>query len=39
MSAHMAGQTVEAMARLRTAAAMNLKTVLDGGPVVNELLA
>ncbi len=39
LSAHMAGQTVEAMARLRSAAARNLLTALDGGAVVNELLA
>ena len=39
LSAHMAGQTVEAMARLRHAAATNLLTALDGGPVVNEILA
>jgi lactate dehydrogenase-like 2-hydroxyacid dehydrogenase len=39
LSAHMAGQTVEAMARLRNAAARNLLTALDGGPVVNEILA
>ncbi len=37
MSAHMAGQTIEAMARLREAAALNLKTALDGGAVVNEI--
>jgi hypothetical protein len=35
----MAGQTVEAMARLRSAAARNLLTALDGGAVVNELVA
>lgn len=39
LSAHMAGQTVEAMARLRSAAARNLLTALDGGPVVNEIMA
>jgi len=39
LSAHMAGQTVEAMARLRSAAARNLLTALDGGAVVNELVA
>lgn len=38
MSAHMAGQTLEAMERLRHAAAANLKTALDGGKVVNEVL-
>ena len=39
LSAHMAGQTVEAMARLRGAAARNLMTALDGGAVVNEITA
>lgn len=39
LSAHMAGQTVEAMARLRSAAAHNLLTALDGGTVVNEIKA
>ena len=39
LSAHMAGQTVEAMARLRHAAASNLLTALDGGAVVNEIMA
>jgi len=38
MSPHMAGQTREAMARLREAAAANLLTALDGGAVVNEVL-
>ncbi len=38
MSPHMAGQTREAMARLKDAAADNLLTVLDGGEVVNEVL-
>ena len=38
LSAHMAGQTVEAMARLRSAAARNLLTALDGGAVINEIL-
>ena len=38
MSPHMAGQTKEAMARLREAAAVNLETALDGGEVVNEVL-
>ena len=33
------GQTVEAMARLRSAAARNLLTALDGGAVVNEIRA
>jgi hydroxypyruvate reductase len=39
LSAHMAGQTTNAMARLREAAGANLNTVLDGGPVVNEIVA
>ena len=39
LSAHMAGQTVEAMARLRSAAARNLLTALDGGAVINEIMA
>jgi lactate dehydrogenase-like 2-hydroxyacid dehydrogenase len=39
LSAHTAGQTIESMARLRTAAALNLKTALDGGPVVNEIMS
>ena len=39
LSAHSAGLTIEAMARLRDAAVTNLKTALDGGPVLNELLA
>ena len=39
LSPHMAGQTIEAMARLREAAATNLKTALDGGAVLNEILA
>jgi len=39
LSPHMAGQTVEAMARLREAAGYNLKTVLTGSPVVNELVS
>ena len=39
MSPHMAGQTIEAMARLRSAAALNLKVALDGGAVVNEIVA
>ncbi|MCX7864543.1 MAG: hypothetical protein N2423_05855, partial [Novosphingobium sp.] len=38
LSPHMAGQTREAMARLRHAAARNLLSVLDGGEVVNEVL-
>ena len=37
LSPHMAGQTVEAMARLRVAAARNLEAALTGGPVLNEL--
>ena len=39
LSAHMAGQTAQAMARLRSAAARNLLTALDGGAVVNEIMA
>ncbi len=39
LSPHAAGLTIEAMDRLRAAAATNLKTALDGGPVLNELLA
>lgn len=39
MSPHMAGQTREAMARLREAAAANLETMLDGGEVVNEVMS
>ena len=39
LSAHMAGQTTQAMARLRSAAARNLLTALDGGAVVNEIMA
>ncbi|MDG2004761.1 MAG: NAD(P)-dependent oxidoreductase, partial [Novosphingobium sp.] len=38
LSPHMAGQTREAMARLKHAAAANLITALDGGEVVNEVL-
>ncbi|RYD83852.1 MAG: 2-hydroxyacid dehydrogenase, partial [Sphingomonadales bacterium] len=39
LSPHAAGLTIEAMDRLREAAATNLKTALDGGAVLNELLA
>ncbi len=39
LSAHMAGQTTQAMARLRSAAARNLLTALDGGAVINEIMA
>lgn len=39
LSAHVAGMTVEAMARLRAAAARNLLTALDGGAVVNEIMS
>jgi hydroxypyruvate reductase len=39
LSAHVAGQTVEAMVRLRRAAASNLLTALDGGQVINEIMA
>lgn len=38
LSPHMAGQTREAMARLKDAAAANLLSVLDFGKVVNEVL-
>jgi hydroxypyruvate reductase len=36
---HTGGFTHEAMARLRDAAIRNLSTALDGGPVVNEIMA
>jgi len=39
LSPHMAGQTIEAIARLHEAAATHLKTALDGGAVLNEILA
>jgi lactate dehydrogenase-like 2-hydroxyacid dehydrogenase len=38
LSPHVAGVTVEAMARLRDTAVRNLKTALEGGAVVNEIL-
>jgi hydroxypyruvate reductase len=39
LSPHVAGVTTEAMARLRDTAARNLKTALEGGAVVNEILS
>jgi lactate dehydrogenase-like 2-hydroxyacid dehydrogenase len=39
LSPHAAGVTVEAMARLRDTAVRNLKTALEGGAVVNEILS
>lgn len=39
LSPHVAGVTVEAMARLRDTAVRNLSTALEGGAVVNEILA
>ncbi len=39
LSPHNAGQTHEAMARLRAAAARNLLSALDGGPVINRIAA
>ena len=39
LSPHVAGVTVEAMARLRDTAVRNLKTALEGGAVVNEILS
>jgi lactate dehydrogenase-like 2-hydroxyacid dehydrogenase len=39
LSPHVAGVTVQAMARLRDTAVRNLKTALDGGAVVNEILS
>jgi lactate dehydrogenase-like 2-hydroxyacid dehydrogenase len=39
LSPHAAGLTIEAMDRLREAAATNLKTALDGGAVLNEIFA
>ncbi len=39
LSPHVAGVTVEAMARLRDTAVRNLNTALDGGAVANEILA
>jgi len=39
LSPHVAGLTVQAMARLRDTAVRNLQTALDGGAVVNEILS
>jgi hydroxypyruvate reductase len=39
LSPHVAGVTTEAMARLRDTAIRNLKTALEGGAVVNEILS
>jgi hydroxypyruvate reductase len=39
LSPHVAGVTVEAMARLRDTAVRNLKTALEGGAVVSEILS
>ena len=39
LSPHVAGLSHEATARLREAAIRNLESVLDGGPVVNEITA
>jgi hydroxypyruvate reductase len=39
LSPHVAGVTVEAMARLRDTAVRNLRTALEGGAVVNEILS
>ena len=39
LSPHVAGVTAEAMARLRDTAVRNLKTALEGGAVVNEILS
>jgi lactate dehydrogenase-like 2-hydroxyacid dehydrogenase len=39
LSPHVAGVTVEAMARLRDTAVRNLMTALEGGAVVNEILS
>jgi len=39
LSPHVAGVTVEAMARLRDTAVRNLKTALEGGTVVNEIVS
>lgn len=39
LTPHVAGTSYEAAARLREAAVQNLTSVLDGGPVVNELTA
>ncbi|MGP1666464.1 MAG: NAD(P)-dependent oxidoreductase, partial [Rhodanobacter sp.] len=37
LTPHVAGNSHESMARLRDAAISNLQSVLDGGPVVNEI--
>jgi hydroxypyruvate reductase len=39
LSPHVAGVTVEAMARLRDTAVRNLRTALEGGAVANEILS
>jgi hydroxypyruvate reductase len=39
LSPHVAGVTIEAIARLRDTAVRNLLTALDGGAVVSEVLA
>lgn len=39
LSPHVAGVTAEAMARLRDTAVRNLRTALEGGAVVNEILS
>jgi lactate dehydrogenase-like 2-hydroxyacid dehydrogenase len=39
LSPHVAGVTTEAMARLRDTAVRNLRTALEGGAVVNEILS
>jgi hydroxypyruvate reductase len=39
LSPHVAGVTTQAMARLRDTAVRNLKTALEGGAVVNEVLS
>jgi lactate dehydrogenase-like 2-hydroxyacid dehydrogenase len=39
LSPHVAGVTVEAMARLRDTAVRNIMTALEGGAVANEILA
>jgi hydroxypyruvate reductase len=39
LSPHVAGVTTEAMARLRDTAVRNLKTALEGGAVVSEILS
>ena len=39
LSPHVGGVTTEAMARLRDTAVRNLKTALEGGAVVSEILS